>query len=204
MRRLFEVRRLTRQQGAQLSAGRQATRRLENERASLQQRHDDLERVVGVDPLTGLPNRASLAQMRQDPAMVARMAHAGYVLAIVDIDNFKQVNDRHGHLLGDKALRAVAKVIADNIRGQDVAIRWGGEEFLLILPDTSLANAFEIAERIRRALHAGAMPFPLTVSAGLAAGDPARDVPEQVFERADQALYRAKAGGRDRVVAAED
>ena len=119
---------------------------------------------------------------------------------LLDIDHFKQVNDRHGHLLGDNALRQAAAAVAAAIRADDVAVRFGGEEFLVVLPSTSLASAAEIAERIRQSVALLALPFTLTLSAGVAAGDPSRDLPEEVFQRADQALYRAKAGGRDRVV----
>jgi diguanylate cyclase (GGDEF)-like protein len=82
-----------------------------------------------------------------------------------------------------------------------VAVRFGGEEFLLILPGTRLAGAMEVAERIRQAVEQVALPFALSVSIGLAPGDPGVDDPEAVFARADQALYRAKSGGRNRVVA---
>lgn len=179
----------------------QATQRLERERAELQRRHDHLEHEASHDPLTGLLNRSALARLRVNPEALQRLNAGGYTLAVVDIDHFKQVNDRHGHLLGDQALRTVAQAISQGIRRGDVAVRYGGEEFLLILPSTPLAGAFELAERIREAVERVALPFPLSVSIGLAAGDPQADRPEEVFERADQALYRAKAGGRNRVVA---
>ena len=130
-----------------------------------------------------------------------RLHGAPYVLAVVDIDHFKQVNDRHGHLLGDRALRAVADAISDSIRTGDVAVRYGGEEFLVVLPDTRLDAGFDVAERIRARVKDSALPFPLTASIGIAAGHPDEDAPEAVFERADQALYRAKTGGRNRVIA---
>ena len=87
------------------------------------------------------------------------------------------------------------------MRSSDLVVRYGGEELLVVLPHTRLDGAAEVAERIRRRVtRVSSLPFALTVSLGVAAGDPARDQPEQVFERADQALYRAKTGGRDRVV----
>lgn len=176
-------------------------RQLVSARDELQRRHDDLEHVASHDPLTGLLNRAALRRLRTQPEALRRIEVAGYAVGVVDIDFFKQVNDRHGHLLGDRALRAVADTITACIRQDDVAVRYGGEEFLLVLPSTSLAGAFEVAERIRVQCLAIALPLALSVSIGLAAGDPALDTPEEVFERADQALYRAKAGGRNRVVA---
>jgi diguanylate cyclase (GGDEF)-like protein len=87
------------------------------------------------------------------------------------------------------------------LREADLAVRYGGEEFLLLLPGTPLPGAFEVAERIRESVAALALPFALTVSAGVSARSSSEDTPEQVFERADQALYRAKSGGRNRSVA---
>jgi diguanylate cyclase (GGDEF)-like protein len=123
------------------------------------------------------------------------------VLAVLDIDHFKQINDRHGHLFGDRALCAVADAISRAVRSTDVAVRYGGEEFLVVLPNTRLDAASEIAERIRQQVKALPLPVPITVSVGIADGDASRDQPEAVFERADQALYRAKNSGRDRVIA---
>ena len=120
---------------------------------------------------------------------------------LLDIDHFKQVNDRHGHLLGDRALRAVADAVTASIRKGDVAVRYGGEEILVVLPDTDSPARPKSPSASASAVAATACRSDLTVSVGIAAGDPhARHGPKQVFERADQALYRAKAGGRDRVV----
>jgi diguanylate cyclase (GGDEF)-like protein len=202
--RLLELHRLGSRQRDLLSQGGNVARQLEYERAEWQRRHDDLRREASRDALTGLVNRAELERLRKDPAALARLQASHYAIAVIDIDHFKQVNDRHGHLLGDQALRAVAGVITSCVRQEDVAGRYGGEEFLLILPGTSLPGACEVAERIRVAVGRLGLPFRLTVSVGVAAGDPARDHPESVFERADQALYRAKALGRDRVVVADD
>ena len=198
---LLELRKFGRIQGELLLQRTQAAKRLESERADLQRRHDDLQREANHDPLTGLLNRGALERLRANPQSMQRLSAANYALAVIDIDHFKQINDQHGHLLGDKALRAVAQVMAGSIRGGDIAVRYGGEEFLLVLPATPLDSAFEVAERIRVAIEGEPLPFPVTVSIGVAAGMPGQDEPEQVFERADQALYRAKSGGRNRVMA---
>ncbi|MEP6633794.1 MAG: sensor domain-containing diguanylate cyclase [Luteimonas sp.] len=198
---LLELRRYSMQQQRLLEERDAVARKLENDRDDLQRRHDDLKHVANHDPLTGLLNRAALEQLRQRPDAMQRLESGNYTLAVVDIDHFKLVNDRFGHLLGDRALSAVADVIRSCIRQRDLAVRYGGEEFLLVLPATPLAGAFEVAERIRAQMSTLALPFPITVSIGIAAGDPLADTPEQVFDRADQALYRAKAGGRDRVIA---
>lgn len=198
---LLELRRYALQQGRLLSEREAATRHLQDAQADLQRRHDDLQHVARHDPLTGLLNRVALEQLRNRPGAMAKLEASAYSLAMLDLDHFKQVNDRHGHLLGDRALRAVAESITACIRQGDVAVRYGGEEFLIVLPATPLSGAFEVAERIRVRVADSTLPFPISISIGLAAGDPQRDTPELVFERADQALYRAKATGRNRVVA---
>lgn len=197
---LLELRRHMRDQRRALAEREASAQRLELARADLQRRHEQLKHRAQRDSLTGLFNRAALTAFREDPDELARLQAGPYTLMLLDVDHFKQVNDQHGHLLGDHALRAVGDAIAGTIRDDDVAVRYGGEEFLIVLPSTRLADAAEVAERVRQRVSASALPFPLTVSVGLAGGEPGRDRPEQVFERADQALYRAKAGGRDRVV----
>ncbi len=197
---LFELRRYTRQLGRLLAEREAATRQLQASRDDLERRHERLKHSAAHDPLTGLLNRAALGQLRENPDALARLDAGPYSLMLIDVDHFKQVNDRHGHLLGDRALRAVADSVAASIREGDVAVRFGGEEILVILPQTRLANAAEVAGRVRQQVAGVALPFPLTVSIGIAGGEPGRDEPEAVFERADQALYRAKAAGRDRVV----
>ncbi|MBF6024977.1 sensor domain-containing diguanylate cyclase [Lysobacter niastensis] len=198
---LLELRRYALEQRRLLSEREAFAQRLEDARADLQRRNDLLEHNATHDALTGLLNRAALSQLRENPAAMAKLQHAPYTLMLLDVDHFKDVNDRHGHLLGDRALRAVADAVATSIRRDDVAVRYGGEEFLIVLPDTRLATATQVAERIRQHIARAALPFRLTVSIGLAAGEPTRDWSERVFDRADQALYRAKATGRDRIVA---
>lgn len=198
---LFELRRHALEQGRLLSEHEASSQRLEQARAELEQRHETLRQTASRDQLTGLLNRTALAQLRENPRAMQKLERAPYSLALLDVDHFKQVNDRHGHLLGDRALRVVADAVMASVREGDVAVRYGGEEFLIVLPGTGLAGAYEVAHRIRERVASSSLPFALTVSAGIAAGDPTRDRPEQVFERADQALYQAKANGRDRVVA---
>jgi len=196
---LLELRRYSIEQRRLLVEREAFAQQLEDARADLQRRHDQLEHTATHDALTGLLNRAALAQLERAPQHMARLQAAPYSLVLVDIDHFKQVNDRHGHLLGDRALRAVGDAVSASIRDGDIAVRYGGEEFLVVLPATHLSGAAEVAERIRQRVAMSSLPFALTVSAGIASGDPTRDQPEQVFVRADQALYRAKASGRDRV-----
>lgn len=197
---LLELRRLLNDQGRLLDERTAVARRAEDARVDLQRRHDDLEYAATHDALTGLVNRTGLDRLRAQRDAQHRLATQPYVLVVLDIDHFKQVNDRHGHLFGDRALCAVADAISRSVRSTDVAARYGGEEFLVVLPDTRLAGGAEIAERIRAQVQALALPVKVTVSVGIADGGP-QDTPEAVFERADQALYRAKQAGRNRVVA---
>ena len=198
---LLELRRYLSEQGRLLTEAGAVARDAAQERDALQRRHDDLEYVATHDALTGLLNRRGLGRLREKAT--AQGADAPYVLAVLDIDHFKQINDRYGHAFGDRTLCAIAAAITRSVRTTDFAVRYGGEEFLVVLPDTRLDTGAEVAERIRRqVLEAGLpVPMPVTVSIGIADGKPGIDTPEGVFERADQALYRAKKGGRNRVVA---
>ena len=157
------------------------------------------------DALTGLLNRSGLEKLRGEALSAKWLTSGVYAVAVLDVDHFKRINDNHGHAAGDQAIRAVAAEIRRNIRGGDIAVRYGGEEFLLLMPGTPMAGAMTVVERIRRSVQARAdMAAPMTLSGGLACGVAGRDDPEAVFREADQALYRAKRGGRNRIVAAED
>jgi diguanylate cyclase (GGDEF)-like protein len=202
--RLLELRRLTQRQREMVRQRTDHVQRLEDQREAWQRRHQDLKRQANRDPLTGLLNRRAMERLRVDRKALRRLEAAGYSMALFDVDHFKQINDRHGHLLGDQALRLVARAVLACVREGDLAFRYGGEEFLLLLPATPLAGAFELAERIRLSVAALALPFPLGVSAGVATACIGEDTLERVFERADQALYQAKAGGRNRCMADDD
>ncbi len=159
-----------------------------------------------TDALTSLHNRR---YMESHLATLIEQAHARakpLALLIVDIDFFKAINDTHGHDAGDDVLREFAIRLKKSIRGIDLACRYGGEEFVVVMPDTDRAVATVVAERIRRriasepfALSGGAIP--VTISIGLAALAPADETSAALVKRADQALYRAKRDGRNRVVA---
>jgi diguanylate cyclase len=126
---------------------------------------------------------------------------------IFDLDNFKRVNDRFGHNIGDQVIKLMAVILKETLKGQDTAARYGGEEFAVILPKTSLANAVKLAERIRQSLakkemvnrKTGENLGSITVSVGVAAFD-RREQPVDLVERADRALYAAKNSGRNKVV----
>lgn len=156
------------------------------------------------DPLTGLYNRAHLADTAVGLFAVDDR-HGGCRLAalMIDIDHFKVVNDRHGHTVGDQVLQAVAAAIARSVRPGDMAVRYGGEEFLVLLTDVDVLTAVEIAERVRDSAVGATEGGPrVSLSVGVARRRPAETC-EALLARADKALYRAKAGGRDRVDVAE-
>jgi diguanylate cyclase (GGDEF)-like protein len=167
---------------------------------------DELRALSTTDELTGLPNRRMM-QRRLDAEIdrARRFAHPVSVVAI-DIDHFKHLNDTCGHPTGDAALRTVAEVLAGNVRRVDVAARMGGEEFLVLLPETTAAEAATVAEKLRAAVAAREVPGGdtqpaghLTISLGVATlreGESSADL----VARADRALYAAKRRGRDRVV----
>jgi two-component system cell cycle response regulator len=161
-----------------------------------------------TDQLTGLHNRRYMASHLDN--LMAHAAGAGKPLAfvIMDIDYFKSVNDTHGHDIGDEVLREFAKRIGANVRGIDLACRYGGEEFVVVMPETDAAFAFTVAERLRKSIET--TPFDisrqpgrlsLTISIGIAASEGPDDTSEALLRRADQALYSAKRNGRNRVVA---
>ena len=162
-----------------------------------------------TDALTGLRNRRSLEEAAT--AEVKRGTRTGAPLAVVicDIDHFKQVNDRFGHDAGDKVIRAVAMVLAGVARESDALGRWGGEEFLMILPDTDENAAFVVAERMRKGVEAASMPvegLKVTISLGVAGLLPGGSEPgrwQEAVRRADDAMYRSKQAGRNRASFAE-
>lgn len=158
------------------------------------------------DPLTGLLNRGWLDDELPTLVSEATRAGLGYACLFVDIDNFKSVNDRFGHQVGDEVLVAVARLLMVGARETDACVRYGGEELLLLLHGTEEHNAMEVAERVRRSVeeHDWARTNPgleVTVSIGVA-GVRSRESLKEWINRADRALYAAKAGGRNRVVPA--
>jgi diguanylate cyclase (GGDEF)-like protein len=166
--------------------------------------HRIVERQAMIDGLTGLPNRRQCEETLADE--LARVERFGGPLSVVvaDLDWFKDINDRYGHPAGDTVLREFAELLQETVRDVDLAGRWGGEEFLLILPGTDLPGGAQVAERIRVAL-AGRIvlavdgtPMPVTASFGVAATLPEMTASE-LFAAADAAMYEAKRAGKNRV-----
>lgn len=148
---------------------------------------------VRTDPLTGLTNRKALDEtLLNHLAMNARYG-SPFSIALFDIDHFKQVNDQHGHLAGDRVLQQMALILDQYVRETDIVSRFGGEEFVVVLPNTDLAGACTFAERMRTMVAQGAS---LTVSCGVATAEEGDDA-ERLLTRADTALYTAKTSGRN-------
>ncbi len=150
---------------------------------------------VRTDPLTGVSNRRALDEQLTSLFALLHRYETPFSIMILDIDHFKKINDEQGHLYGDSLLSAVARVLADTVRDTDIVTRYGGEEFVIVMPQTMLEGACIFANRLRERTE---LSLPLTMSAGVAAaidGDNA----ETLLARADAALYGAKAAGRNRV-----
>lgn len=169
--------------------------------ASLSAVNEELQRLARRDSLTGLYNRiAADERLRQEFLLLKRSA-SPYAVLFMDIDHFKSINDTYGHEIGDHVLRRFAAVASSIIRESDFLARFGGEEFLVVLPDTSVEGAMLIAEKIRSAVEThdfGAVPH-ITVSIGVASGEDKDLREEAVVRRADSALYKAKSSGRNAV-----
>ncbi|MEM9696993.1 MAG: GGDEF domain-containing protein, partial [Myxococcota bacterium] len=157
--------------------------------------------LAHTDSLTALPNRRYLEPLLAQRIDEANRYHRPVALCVLDIDHFKTVNDTYGHATGDATLALIAQVIRDTIRDSDLAARWGGEEFVILCPETDADGGYQLAQRVRAAVAAARTDDGLgvTISVGVAAHLAHADA-ERLFERADAALYRAKREGRNRVV----
>ncbi|MCM3701357.1 sensor domain-containing diguanylate cyclase [Paenibacillus macerans] len=172
---------------------------------SLKTMKDQNERLTDStrkDPLTGLQNRRALDEV----LALFDFAKHSFSMLVLDIDRFKLINDTYGHQTGDEVLKFVADLIQSAVRQKDHCFRFGGEEFIVILPDTPLAVAFQTAERIRSQLEGTVSPAgrPVTVSIGAAEFPIQSDDLDELFRLADKALYKAKGDGRNRTVVADE
>ncbi|TVP53802.1 MAG: diguanylate cyclase [Halomonadaceae bacterium] len=169
----------------------------------LQRMTEHLQHMSQTDPLTGIPNRWTLSEaLEKEYRRAQRHGHHLSVL-MLDLDHFKQINDRHGHGTGDAVLREFVQIVMPEIRTSDCFARMGGEEFVILLPETSLSSARQLAERLCRAVAAYTFNsadngFTATVSIGVATLRRNDDNPEHLLSRADQCLYTAKSEGRNR------
>jgi diguanylate cyclase (GGDEF)-like protein len=165
-----------------------------------------MESIAHTDALTGLLNRRSMEQRLRQAANGFQATGRPFSLVMADVDRFKQINDDFGHAAGDRVLRAVAALLGERLRSHDALARWGGEEFLVLLPETDLATACEVADRLRasaetRLATTAGLDRPVTLTFGVAVFDKPMRV-DACLKKADEALYAGKAEGRNRVVSA--
>lgn len=176
---------------------------MEQEAQGYREHLEEQRQKALVDPLTGLPNRAAWSE-RLDHEVKQWQQHGNtLLLAMLDLDHFKRINDNYGHLAGDKVLKIIASVLRKRLRGTDFIARFGGEEFVLLMPSTVPAAGLKLLESLRASIeacpfHFKGEPVTITVSVGMSAFRPGEHS-DQVLKRADQALYRAKNAGRNRV-----
>jgi diguanylate cyclase (GGDEF)-like protein len=182
---------------------REISTELARKNRALEAQADQLDRLAREDPLTGLGNRRALEQWfirwSLDPAHGERPI----ALALLDIDHFKAINDRFSHSVGDSVLQAAADILRRHHRGSDVVVRYGGEEFVLVLPGTELESAHAMCERLRVAIESHEWSrlregLAVTASIGIAAGRAGESL-ESLFQAADARLYQAKEAGRNQV-----
>jgi len=160
------------------------------------------EQCATTDALTGLPNRRHADEVLERLLAAARRTRRPLSVVLFDLDHFKAINDNFGHSIGDEALRATASATRELLRGSDHAARFGGEEFLLLLPETSADDALIVAEKLRAQiaeLEVEGLDREVTASFGVAAYPDHEATADRLIEAADAALYRAKAAGRNRV-----
>ncbi len=150
---------------------------------------------VRTDPLTGVNNRRGLDDSLGSQLALVTRYHSVFSLVLFDIDHFKQINDQEGHLNGDRVIQELAQLLDESIRETDIIARYGGDEFVIIMPQTDLDGASIFAERLRAGV---AERMTITVSGGVTAARESDD-PESLIARADTALYNAKTAGRNRV-----
>lgn len=179
-------------------------RRLTRQKQALTAALAQIGHLATHDELTGLVNRRRMTELMAVEQQRCMRNARPLILALLDLDHFKHINDTHGHAAGDQVLRAFAATVQATLRSTDVLARWGGEEFVLMLYDTEPASAGPLLERVRQAVQACETPtasgrLQATVSIGLAVGEPGETV-EHILERADEALYQAKTRGRNRTV----
>ena len=172
-----------------------------------------LEQETITDPLMQIYNRRYLERRLKEEVARSQRYERPLSLLLLDVDHFKRINDTYGHAMGDRVLQNLGQLLRHTVREADILVRYGGEEILVVAPDTPSAVAATLAERLRQAVentplafesdHPGARTVPITVSIGVASVQTSLESPATLMRRADEALYRAKHAGRNRVVTGE-
>ena len=183
----------------ELAVRLEIARRILSVQEELQRRNALLSELALSDELTGVNNRRRFRESLAIHHSLALRQGLPLSLVMLDVDHFKAYNDAFGHPAGDEILRVVARTLAENVRKHDEVARVGGEEFAILLPDTRVSVAVELAERLRSTLSGRSWPLRrVTASLGIATSSAETPTPEDLVEQADRALYRAKRSGRDR------
>ena len=181
---------------------REEVRRVYEERLRVErERRQRLQREAEVDGLTGISNRRHLERRLDEEIERSRRSGSGFSLLFADLDDFKAINDEHGHLLGDDALKLVARMLYENARRVDIIARYGGEEFVVLMPDTDPEGARVFYERVREDLaqsSRGKLGLVVRLSAG-AVGSRGAESAGELLQKADGAMYEAKRRGKDRI-----
>ncbi|MBU1168695.1 MAG: diguanylate cyclase [Proteobacteria bacterium] len=183
-----------------ISKRREAEKEREDLIEELHRANEKLEKLSITDALTGLSNRGHITQRIKEEIRKSERYKSRFSIIMVDLDHFKSINDSYGHHMGDLALQTVARVLKENIRDIDLVGRFGGEEFLILLPNTDLESGFLLAERIRHSIESMAWESDIvriTISGGIAEYQGESDT--ELFRKADELLYKAKAAGRNRI-----
>jgi diguanylate cyclase len=173
---------------------------------SLRRELEQVKEESLLDALTHISNRRAFDTALERCIHTAREAKSQFCILLADIDHFKRFNDIHGHLVGDRVLQITAAVIKRCIKGSDMVARFGGEEFVILLPHTALVGAMAVAEQVRKAVSSShvsektssILPEPVTISIGIGLFH-RHDTPSELIQRADEALYHAKKNGRNRI-----
>lgn len=177
---------------------------LKQANSQLKENEVKIRELMMTDSLTGIPNRHAYEERIAFEFKRMQRTHNLHTIAIADIDLFKQINDEFGHDVGDQVIQQFAKILNDNIRDTDFVARIGGEEFFILLPETSHAGGLQLIKRIQELLITNYIPGtdrPVTASFGIATAKP-EESPENCIKRADQALYKSKHNGRNRLTSA--
>jgi diguanylate cyclase (GGDEF)-like protein len=179
---------------------------LDAKNEALRGKNAELQKLSTTDSLTGLQNRHSLMRVLSREVERSQRHHHVFAVLMIDVDHFKKLNDAHGHLAGDQVLRGISRLLEQSTRSCDCAARYGGDEFVVVLPETDLATAVQVAERIRQ--RAGAVRPTITddcwevsLSIGVSMYPESALDPDTLLREADAALYEAKRSGRNRVAA---
>lgn len=165
--------------------------------------HEEIYRMMITDGLTGIANRRKLDEALENEFLRAKRYGRPLSIAILDADHFKKVNDNHGHIVGDFVLKKLATLFQQNIRREELLGRYGGEEFVVVMPEVDSSGAFQLAEKLRKTVEttvfkSGETELPVTISVGVATLGEEKSV-KDFLDTADQALYRSKEEGRNRV-----